>query len=396
MISVEEAKNIIKANINNLPPIQMALEKAVGYVLVENLCSPINFPSFVQSSMDGYAFAYDDYKKGNGLKLIGEVQAGSSKLIKLEPSQAVRIFTGAPLPEGTDTVLMQEKAKLEGDILLVLDESLQKGSNARPIGADIQANALALEKGNKLTPGAIGFLASLGVTSVSVYKKPSINIILTGNELQTIGTPLSQGKIYESNSYTLKAALAVAGFDMVQVVKIGDTLAETTEALANSLNKFDLTLFTGGISVGDYDFVLEACNANKVEQLFHKIKQKPGKPFYIGKKDEKVVCGLPGNPASVLSCFYNYVSIVLDQMSNTNTEMKTIQANLIGPYKKPAGLTHFLKGLYNASNNEVLILEGQESFKMSSFAIANCFVELPESVTEVNTNDSLKVHLFAV
>jgi molybdopterin molybdotransferase len=393
MISVEEAKNLIRGNIKSLGSIRLKLDDALDYVLAEDVYSPINYPSFLQSSMDGYAFAYDDINEG--LEIIGVIQAGATTNIGIEKGQAVRIFTGAPLPKGADTVLIQEKANIEGNKLIVLDDQLQKGANARLIGADIKLNDLALEKGNLLTPGAIGFLASIGITEVAVYKKPTIQIILTGNELTPIGDDLSFGKIYESNSHTLKAALEIAGFKQIKVSIIGDSLEETTEALKNSLEKFDLTLFTGGISVGDYDFVLEACIANKVEQIFHKIKQKPGKPLYIGKKGDKVVCGLPGNPASVLSCYYNYITLVLDKLSNTRTAMQTVNATLLNPYKKPAGLTHFLKGLYNASNNEVQILEGQESFKMKSFAMANCFVELPEALTSVESKQVVKIHLFS-
>lgn len=392
MISVEEAKNLIRENIKSLGSIKIKLDDAVGYVLTEDVYSPINYPSFVQSSMDGYAFAYEDNQ--DGIEIVGIIQAGATNNMHIEKGQAIRIFTGAPLPKGADTVLIQEKAKLEGNKLVVLDDQLQKGANARPIGADIKEGALALEKGSQLSPGAIGFLASIGITEVSVFKKPSIHIILTGNELTPIGDVLSFGKIYESNSHTLNAALEIAGFKYIEVSIIGDSLEETTEALKYSLEKFDLTLFTGGISVGDYDFVLEACVTNKVEQIFHKIKQKPGKPLYIGKKGDRVVCGLPGNPSSVLSCYYNYITLVLDQLSNTRTAMQTVNATLLNPYKKPAGLTHFLKGLYNVSKNEVQILEGQESFKMKSFAMANCFVELQESTTEVESGQLIKIHLF--
>lgn len=392
MISVEEAKNLIRKNITSLGPIKIKLEDAVGYVLAEDIYSPIHFPSFVQSSMDGYAFAYKDIE--NGLVLNGVIQAGDDNALQLQKGQAVRIFTGAPLPNGADTVLMQEKASVVGNQLIVLDEHLQKGINARPIGADIQQGALAFEKDSLLTPGAIGFLASIGVTELAVFKKPFIHIILTGNELTPVGDALHFGKIYESNSHTLKAALRLAGFNQIEVSVIEDNLHATKQALKNSLEKYDLTLFTGGISVGDFDFVLEACEANEVEQIFHKIKQKPGKPLYIGKKEKKVVCGLPGNPASVLSCYYNYISIVLDQLANTSTEMTVMSAKLLNHYKKSKGLTHFLKGFYDAKNNEVVILDGQESFKMRSFAIANCFVELSEEVTEVEAKQLVKVHLF--
>ncbi len=394
MISVEEAKSIIRANISALDAIQLNLDDAVGFALHEDVISPIDMPSFVQSSMDGYAFAFDDVLSTQGLKVTHTIQAGASDVLEIKKNEAVRIFTGAPLPKGADTVLMQEKAKLDSDQLFVLDERLQKCANARSIGADIQKGAIAIKKNTILTPGAIGFLASLGITQVTVVRKPSICIILTGNELQDIGKQLSTGQIYESNSHTLRSALRNIGFNNISVVKVEDDLASVATCLKNALEKFDLIIFTGGISVGDYDFVLEACQQNNIVQLFHKVKQKPGKPLYIGKKENSVVCALPGNPASVLSCFYHYVSIVLNQLSNTSLQMKKVQACLTNSYTKPPGLTHFLKGLYNYVNNEVTILEGQESFKMSAFAIANCFIELPETITEVQIGQLVTVHLF--
>jgi molybdopterin molybdotransferase len=394
MVSVTEAKTIIKQHVTSLNSITLNLDEAMGYAINDDIISPINVPSFVQSSMDGYAFAFDDLKSTPSLTITDTIQAGDASLNKIRKNQAVRIFTGAPLPEGADTVLMQEKAKVEEGQLFVLDEKLQKGTNSRSIGADIKEGAIVVKKGAILTPGAIGLLASLGITQVSVVRKPTINIILTGNELQDIGKPLSPGQIYESNSHTLKAGLNRFGIKEVNFIKVADHLEAVTEAIKVSLNKFDLTILTGGISVGDFDFVLEACQQNNVEQLFHKVKQKPGKPLYIGKKETKVVCALPGNPASVLSCFNHYVSVVLDQLSNTSLEMKTVQASLTNTYSKPIGLTHFLKGLYNNVTNEVTILEGQESFKLSAFAIANCFVELPEDLLEIRSNEIVKVHLF--
>lgn len=394
MISVVEAKSIIKNQITSLGSINLNLDDAVGYAVEEDILSPMNVPSFVQSSMDGYAFSFNDLKNNPPLKIAQTIQAGDTNLIELQPLEAVRIFTGAPLPIGADTVLMQEKAKVDADQLYVLDEHIQKGINARVIGADIQKGAVAIKKGTLLTPGAIGFLASLGLTHVAVTRKPSVHIILTGNELQEIGNELTRGQIYESNSHTLLAGLHQFGINDISIEKVTDNLEMVSKAIELSLSQFDLTIITGGISVGDYDYVLEACNQNKVTQLFHKVKQKPGKPLYIGKKEDKVICALPGNPASVLSCFYNYVSLVLDQLSNTQLAMKMIHGKLINDYKKPAGLTHFLKAYYDYAKNEVQILEGQESFKMSAFVTANCFVELSEELIESHAGQMVIVHLF--
>jgi len=402
MISVTEAKEIIKSNIGRLPSIIKPIDEAVGFILDQDIFSPINVPSFVQSSVDGYAFAFESIKHFSVLEISELIQAGASKQSVISKNNAVRIFTGAPLPEGADTVLMQEKATIENGALVVSGLEIEKGLNARPIGADIQKGALALQKGTLLTPASIGFLASIGISEVAVIKKPSIQIILTGDELQLIGKELNFGQIYESNSHTLKAALHQVGIYDLETICVEDDLNTIAKAVATALEKFDLILMTGGVSVGDYDFVLEAAKANSIDQLFHKIKQKPGKPLFIGSKDDKVICGLPGNPASVLSCFYNYVLLVLDQLSGTKLVLPQVKAIVSNDYKKPIGLTHFLKGKFEMIeelNNvnphcQVTILDGQESFKMNSFALANCFVELPEDVTIVKAGDEVVIMLF--
>jgi len=402
MISVTEAKEIIKSKIGRLPSIVIPIDEAVGFVLDQDIVSPINVPFFVQSSMDGYAFAFESIQHFSALEITKEIQAGASQQISIAKNQSTRIFTGAPLPEGADTVLMQEKATLENGALVVSGLEIEKGINTRPIGADIQKGAVAVKKGTLLTPATIGFLASIGITEVAVIKKPSIQIILTGNELQTIGTALKFGQIYESNSHTLLAALKQIGIESVNVVTVPDNLNTISAILELAIEKSDLILLTGGVSVGDYDFVLASTKLNGVEQLFHKIKQKPGKPLYLGKKGEKVICGLPGNPASVLSCFYNYLLLVLDQMTGTHNVSPIVKATLMNGYKKPIGLTHFLKGMYELdtevndgnSISKVTILDGQESYKMNSFALANCFVELPEDVIEVKKDEEVMINLF--
>jgi molybdopterin molybdotransferase len=402
MISVTEAKDIIKSNIKLLPSVLKPIDEAVGFVLDETIVASINVPSFRQSSMDGYAFAHEAIQQYTALDIVEVMQAGSNKQIAIKHNQAVRIFTGAPLPEGADTIFMQEKAVIENGQLKIDAIDIQLGANARAIGADIQQGAVALEKGSFLTPACIGFLASIGITKLSVINKPRVQIIVTGNELQTVGKELSIGQIYESNSHTLLAALHQLGINQVEVVRVQDDLSSITNTLATALEEADLILITGGVSVGDYDFVVEATSANQVSQLFHKIKQKPGKPFYIGLKGEKVVCGLPGNPASVLSCFYNYITLVLDRLSGTHHVLPNIKAILKNDFKKPAGLTHFLKGEFeflsdqvnDRSMYQVTILDGQESFKMKSFALANCFVELPEYVTEVRKGEEVWINLF--
>ncbi len=394
MVSVEQAYNIIKENIQPLAAIPMKLEEAAGFVLDTDIFSPVNVPGFLQSSMDGYAFAYTNGYQDSPLQITGMLQAGSSELLEVTVGKAVRIFTGAPLPEGADTVVMQEKTIIQNHSITITDTALIPGTNVRQVGADILKDSLTLTKGTLLTPATIGVLASMGLSEVTVINQPSIHIIVTGNELQVIGKPLTSGQVYESNSHMLVAALQQLGIKKISVEKVTDSLDNITTAIQNSISQSDLTLLVGGISVGDYDFVLEATQKNGVEPLFYKVKQKPGKPLYLGKKGKQVVVALPGNPASALSCFYLYVTRVIDALSGIQKAPLIESAQITNDYQKPAGLTHFLKGHYNIKQKQVSLLTGQESFKMNSFAQANCFIVLGEPITEVKRNDFVQIHLW--
>jgi molybdopterin molybdotransferase len=394
MVSVEQAYNIIRDNIQPLAAIQIKLEEAAGYVLDTDIFSPVNVPGFLQSSMDGYAFAYTNGYQDSPLQISGMLQAGSSELLEVTEGKAVRIFTGAPLPQGADTVVMQEKTILQNHSITITDSNLIPGVNVRQVGADILKDSLTLTKGTLLTPTTIAVLASMGFSEVTVINQPSLHIIVTGNELQAIGKPLTSGQVYESNSPMLVAALQQLGIKKISVEKVSDSLDNITTALQNSIAQSDVTLLVGGISVGDYDFVLEATQRNGVEPLFYKVKQKPGKPLYLGKKGKQVVVALPGNPASALSCFYLYVTRVIDALSGTQNAPLIESATITNDYQKPAGFTHFLKGYYNRKQKQVHLLTGQESYKMHSFAQANCFVELGETKTEVKKGEIVEIHLW--
>ena len=394
MVSVEQAYNIIRENIQPLAAIPIKLEESAGYVLDTDIFSPVNVPGFLQSSMDGYAFAYTNGYQDSPLQISGMLQAGSSELMEVTVGKAIRIFTGAPLPQGADTVVMQEKTILQNHSITITDSNLIPGVNVRQVGADILKDSLTLTKGTLLTPATIGVLASMGFSEVTVINQPSLHIIVTGNELQAIGKPLTSGQVYESNSPMLVAALQQLGIKKISVEKVSDSLDTITMALQNSIAQSDVTLLVGGISVGDYDFVLEATQRNGVEPLFYKVKQKPGKPLYLGKKGKQVVVALPGNPASALSCFYLYVTRVIDALSGTQNAPLIESAPITNDYQKPAGFTHFLKGYYNRKQKQVHLLTGQESYKMHSFAQANCFVELGETITEVKKGEIVEIHLW--
>jgi len=391
MISVVEAKTIISKNVAPLPLQKISLQKAAGLVLAEDLFSPINLPPFPQSSMDGYAFSFSDWQANKKLKISGSIPAGSQNNNELKPGSTVRIFTGAAVPPGADTVVMQEKTIVENEELIIRDENIKQGMNVRPEGLEIKSGAPALKKDTFINPASIGFLASMGISEVLVYPKPSVTIIVTGDELKEPGNPLLHGQIYESNSYTLVAALEKLRIGPVSVLRVKDNLVLLTHALKAALSKSDVVLLTGGISVGDFDFVLQATIDNEVQKLFHKIKQKPGKPFYFGKLEYKCVFGLPGNPASGLTCFYEYVAPALGRMCNRDFSLKKLRVPIMLDFKKPAGLTYFLKGYFDDVG--VHIFEAQESFRLSSFATANCLVQIDEEVTECKKGELIEIHL---
>lgn len=400
MISVQEAKSLIQEQIVPMPLHPMPLAMAAGATLGTDVYATIDIPAFEQSSMDGYAIRFDE--RLLPLTVNGEMQAGAAHQFTLLPENAARIFTGAPLPQGADTVVMQEKVEVHKGILTIHDEQLTPGLNVRKKGAEATAGALAMQKGCKLTPAAIGFLAGIGVTEVEVCLTPSVGIIVTGKELQKPGAELAFGQVYESNSYSLTAALELAQITKINYYSADDQLDELTVVLKEALSANDVVLLTGGVSVGDYDFVLRAAEASEVRQIFHKVKQKPGKPLYFGITDKQLVFGLPGNPSSVLSCFYQYVLPALEKMMDykdnlsesgaSSGSLKTLEAVLTHEHTKTAGLTHFLKAQYNDGN--VTPLSAQESFRMSSFAQANCMIELPEEETRFAAGTKVKVYIF--
>ncbi|TWI85541.1 molybdopterin molybdotransferase [Lacibacter cauensis] len=389
MISVTEAKHIISTTVTALHPVTVPLLQARGKVLAADIVATVDIPAFPQSAMDGYAFAFDDIQKE--LIIEGEMAAGSSSTVEVTTGKAIRIFTGAPVPAGADTVVMQEKVRTENGVLLIDDDKLQRHSNLRPVGSEIKAGELALPKGGILTAAAIGFLAGIGVTVVSVIPDPVISIILTGNELQEPGKPLLYGQVYESNSFGLTAALESLHLSVHRIYKAEDDPEILTAILQQALNESDLVLLTGGVSVGDYDFVLQAANTCGVLQQFHKVKQRPGKPLFFGTKDNKLVFGLPGNPSSVLTCFYEYVTEALSLQTKRPLQLKTVQTVLAKDCIKPPGLTHFQKAYYDGE--KVLPLTAQESYKLNSFATANCLLVLDGENDEYKTNDPVTIHL---
>lgn len=382
--------HLISGSVAPMAPVNVPLSDACGYTLAFDVVAPTDIPAFDQSAMDGYAIRFDD--RTNRLQVLAEVPAGSAAGAALLPGNAVRIFTGAPVPPGADTVVMQEKVKAGGGTISVLDVNLEKGKNIRSRGSEIKTGQLALSRGSVLSPAGIGFLAGIGISEVSIHPPPGVTLVVTGSELTDPGTLLEQGQVYESNSYALRAALQRCGVTEIRTIRVKDDAALLTSSLGEALQSSSMILLTGGVSVGDYDFVTRAAAACGVTQVFHKVKQKPGKPMYFGVKDIIPVFGLPGNPASVLTCFYEYVAPAIARMLGRKIIAHHGVAKLQQPYHKAGGLTHFLKGSH--CDGKVWILPAQESYRMRSFAEANCLVVIPEAAEAVGAGDDVEVRYF--
>ncbi len=387
MISVEEARKLIVEHCNVSRVISLPLLQAIGSILADTVFSRIDTPPFNQSAMDGYAFSFEKWDKKSSLSVIGEIQAGSFFSGDVSPNEAIRVFTGSLVPVGTDTVVMQEKIRKEGGSIHILDDQISRGSNVRLQGSQTKKGGIALLKGQLLTPVGVSFLAGIGIIEVEVYAKPTVSIIITGKELVQAGGNISDGKIFESNSIGLVAALHQLGISPESVEWVDDDVAEIEEAIAKQLSS-DILIITGGVSVGDYDLVPASLEKCGVEKVFHKIKQKPGKPMFFGTHNQKLVFGLPGNPASVMSCFYNYISLAISSFTKKNY-FKTLLLPLANDYFKKANLTFFLKGI--ASEHEVSILDSQESYLLNSFAIANCLLELEAEKLDFKKGEMTKV-----
>lgn len=389
MISVAEARARIQAHTHSLDPIVLPIEQAVGHVLVDDLLSQIDIPSFRQSSMDGYAIRWEE--RNQSLRLQDELPAGSFQQLQLDQTATIKVFTGGPIPALADTVVQKEWVHQEEGMIKIVSEKLELGMHIRMPGSEIAQQDLALPAGTLITASKVGFIASMGFGAVKVYAKPSIAILITGNELVAPGNPLLPGQVYDSNSYALRALLKEQGVHRISVFYAKDHLEETAFTLEEALNNHDMVLLTGGVSVGDYDFVVQACQQVGVEQLFHRVAQKPGKPLFFGKHGEKLIFGLPGNPASVMSCFRQYVLPAIQIMSGKNLE-EPLMGKLKHSYEKQSNLSFFLKG--RVENGIVTVLGGQASYQQNSFVQANCWIELDAHQQRFEQFSMVKLHPF--
>ncbi len=388
MISVNEALSKIEIHKQTAVPVKRHITQCLGYVIAEDIFSLIDMPPFRQSAMDGYAVNHD---QSNTYKLIGEIKAGDPADIILKKNEAVRIFTGASVPNTANAVIMQEKIDVT-NTLISSQEIPKNEQNIRPKGEQIKKNTLALTKNTTLTPTNLSFLASLGFDELLVYPKPKVGIVITGSELITPGTPLAPGKIYESNSILLSTTLQNEQINDFTVYKVKDDYQSTEDLLKKVINENDFVLVSGGISVGDYDFVGKALEKIGVTEIFYKIKQKPGKPLFFGKKDTTYVFALPGNPASALTCFYIYALPLLRNFSHCEKIHLTKKVKKISHNYEVKGIrAQFLKA--KITNEFVEVLDLQSSAMIHGFNEANALVFITENTNFIKKLQEVEVIL---
>lgn len=391
MISVNDAKKILSEHNIRGEIKTTGLKKSLGLIVSENIYSPIDVPSFNNSAMDGYAMGFDGNLKS--WEVISTIQAGDTSHHSLAHGQAVRIFTGAKMPQGADTVIPQELIEIqdEGSVVTCFQNKINTGSNVRLKGSQCKEGNLIVKKGALITPGTIGLLASVGLSQLKVYTPPSVAYVITGNELKEVGSSLVEGEIYNSNGPMLEACLTQTGIEEISAYKASDDKTHLKQIINDALEHQEVLILSGGISVGDYDFVKECLQAAGVKQLFYKIKQRPGKPLFVGKKDNKWIFALPGNPASVLSCFHQYVKPCMKYMIGHDQVWKPDAVlALAEDHEKKAGLTLFMKA--KRKGNKVEILGGQQSFNLQAFSEANCLVELEEESEIIKAESLVNVY----
>jgi len=393
MISVYEAQKKLVEESFPFGSETVGLMMSDGRVLAEDICATFPHPNFDQSAVDGYACRFEDVSLKRGLKRIAEVPAGHTSSHMLKKGECMRIFTGGMVPLGADTVIMQEHVNTEADLVFIQNDIVRKGDHIRYCGEQINAGDIALKAGHTLNSASIGLLSTLGVSEVNVQLKPTVCILNTGDELISIGTPLTDGKIYDSNGYMLQNVLTKAGIYATKKT-IQDRKDTLKNAITDAMNSNELILITGGVSVGDYDYTLPALEELGFTVLFHKVGQKPGKPLLFAKNGSKIAFGLPGNPRAVLMCYYQYVLPFIKCCMNAERPFPLqCKMPLTHAYTKKGSRLNFVMGTLNSDGVE--ILSGQGSHMLQSFAEGTCMVAIPEETTYLEKGDLVDVHLLS-
>lgn len=376
----------------------LPIRKALSRVLATNIKSEINVPSGRNSAMDGYAINAEDLpSKGiNTLRLIGSSFAGRPFNGQLKKGECVRIMTGAIMPEGSNTVVIQENANaIENDISIGTDT--RAGDNVRQAGEDLAIGDLVLEKGMRLSPADLGLLASLGIATVDVIRKLKVTFFSTGDELRSVGEALEEGMIYDSNRYTLYGMLSRLGVDIIDMGVVKDDRDLMDKAFKEAAGNADVLITSGGVSVGEADYVKETLvKLGKVN--FWKVAMKPGRPLTFGKLDSTYFFGLPGNPVSVMVTFYQFVQPALRKLAGENETLPVMmKVPCISKLKKRPGRVEYQRGVLEQDETGRTIVRktgAQGSGILRSMADANCFIVLPIDSEGINPEDLVYVQPF--
>lgn len=378
---------------------KITLRLALGRVLYTDVFSKIEVPGHTNAAMDGYALRGSNLPKEDTgeLNIIGTAWAGTPFTGRACAKECVRIMTGAPMPEGTDTVVMQEHTQISDDRIRI-DSRHKTGQNVRQAGEDIAKGQIVLGTGRRLTPADIGLLASLGIGEVKVFRRIRVAFFSTGDELRSIGERLDPGTIFDSNRYTLHGMLTRIGVEPVDMGVIRDRREDTFNAFSEAASCADVVITSGGVSVGEADFVKE-CLEELGQIKFWKVAMKPGRPLAFGRIGNAWFFGLPGNPVSVMVTFYMFVQPALRRlMGEFETHPLLLQARCESKLRKKAGRTEYQRGVLGYDDTGRLTVNktgAQGSGILTSMSHANCFIILPLESESIAPGSEVTVLPFA-
>ena len=372
----------------SLPPAtaeRVAVAESVGRFLAEKILSPLDLPAFDNSAMDGYAVRYDDVRAASQdsparLNIAAKIPAGEMFAGELQASECARVFTGAPVPRGADAVVMQEDTRIDAGHILVLD-AVAPGENVRKRAEDVSKGDTLVDVGDEVSPNKIALLAATGIDRLLVGRRPHVAIVATGSELREPGQPLLPGQIYESNRAMLSPLITSCGGVPKTFSLVPDSLEATKVALQNAFSSSDIVVTSGGVSVGELDFVKAAFESLGGELQFWKVAMRPGKPFVFGKLGGKFLFGLPGNPVSAFVTFLLLVRpAILRWQGAKNVSLPTHPAILGESISNPGDRRHFVRVRVGA-DGKIFSAGKQSSHALSSLAAADGLLDVPPLTT---------------
>ncbi|HVS27465.1 MAG TPA: gephyrin-like molybdotransferase Glp [Burkholderiales bacterium] len=398
-MAVAKAREFIQAYLNPITGTEKVnIRAALGRVLAEDIISPFNVPAHVNSAMDGYAVRFKDLNASGEtvLRLAGIAFAGKPYTGKVSEKECVRIMTGAVLPQGTDTVIMQEHARAQGHDIR-FDAGHKQGQNIRQAGEDLAIGQVVLKTGKHIRPAELGLIASLGIAEITVHRRLRVAFFSTGDELRSIGSLLEEGQIYDSNRYTIYGMLRRLGAEVLDMGVVKDDPASLERALSEAAATADVVITSGGVSVGEADYIKELLS-RLGEVVFWKIAMKPGRPLAYGKIGQAHFFGLPGNPVSVMVTFYQFVreALLILMGRKDDYAIPTLKATCVSALKKAPGRTEFQRGILSRDTNgtwSVRVTGEQGSGILRSMSEANCFIILPESQGNVAPGTLVEVQV---